>query len=179
MCSGWCDDWVTRQHARCNNENRQKKKIAGIWIRNSVKLIKKNHTYSCTERTVRTVVMWLHQVFDSKLIQQYTTEINPHALCSTSWWLASFCLLNLCLLGTLSQLPANCTPLLCFSTLWEVPTPSSQPLASFLLRHSRAQPITALLLSSAAVFFRRQRSASRGLRSCVPLRCYCYCFRFF
>ena len=22
MCSGWCNNWVTRQHARCNNENR-------------------------------------------------------------------------------------------------------------------------------------------------------------
>jgi len=21
MCSGWCNNWVTRQHARCNNEN--------------------------------------------------------------------------------------------------------------------------------------------------------------
>jgi len=21
MCSGWCDNWVTQQHARCNNEN--------------------------------------------------------------------------------------------------------------------------------------------------------------
>ena len=22
MCSGWCDIWVTRQHARCNNEKK-------------------------------------------------------------------------------------------------------------------------------------------------------------
>ena len=22
MCSGWCDNWVTRQHTRCNNENK-------------------------------------------------------------------------------------------------------------------------------------------------------------
>jgi len=22
MCSGWCNNWVTRQHARCNNKNR-------------------------------------------------------------------------------------------------------------------------------------------------------------
>ena len=22
MCSGWCNNWVTRQHARCNNENK-------------------------------------------------------------------------------------------------------------------------------------------------------------
>jgi len=21
MCSGWCNNWVTRQHARCNNKN--------------------------------------------------------------------------------------------------------------------------------------------------------------
>jgi len=24
MCSGWCNNWVTRQHARCNNENTDK-----------------------------------------------------------------------------------------------------------------------------------------------------------
>jgi hypothetical protein len=23
MCSGWCNNWVTRQHARCNNENKK------------------------------------------------------------------------------------------------------------------------------------------------------------
>ena len=23
MCSGWCSNWVTRQHARCNNENKK------------------------------------------------------------------------------------------------------------------------------------------------------------
>ena len=26
MCSGWCNNWVTRQHARCNNENSNNKK---------------------------------------------------------------------------------------------------------------------------------------------------------
>jgi len=24
MCSGWCNNWVTRQHARCNNKNPQR-----------------------------------------------------------------------------------------------------------------------------------------------------------
>ena len=34
MCSGWCNNWVTRQYARCNNENNNKKKTcdSASWV---------------------------------------------------------------------------------------------------------------------------------------------------
>jgi len=33
MCSGWCNNWVTRQHARCNNKNIKKQLCIFMWDR--------------------------------------------------------------------------------------------------------------------------------------------------
>jgi len=32
MCGGWCNNWVTRQHALCNNENRYCKHLQNVTI---------------------------------------------------------------------------------------------------------------------------------------------------
>jgi len=32
MCSGWCNNWVTRQHARCNNENKNIRSLTSVFL---------------------------------------------------------------------------------------------------------------------------------------------------
>ena len=54
MCSGWYNNRVTRQHARCNNENRKK-----LYIENSDR-----HIMSRSYTIVKKEGIWLRAAFD-------------------------------------------------------------------------------------------------------------------
>jgi hypothetical protein len=85
--------------------------------------------------------------------------------------LDSFCFSNLCLWGNVSHLPTNWNPPLYFLMPMSAMTHPFISTPCLLPRHSRAEPITVLLLSNAVVFLHRQRNGPRGLSSGAPVRC--------
>ena len=64
MCSGWCNNWVTRQHARCNNES--KKKNCSV-TPNKIKFEILVHLVGFTiEITLRCTALWTSNSHSSR-----------------------------------------------------------------------------------------------------------------